>query len=114
MSIKKYQMTHKYMDNVFKMIVKIDEQKLNEILPELFSFWGISEEDDEDNLYKLLQTLSCSVFSMPIQGESLESVLHGFGVGEEGWPQMDGSWGIEITSIEAFISDVDDFHVEAV
>ncbi|EAQ65959.1 hypothetical protein MED121_02070 [Marinomonas sp. MED121] len=102
------------MDNAFKMIVKIDEQKLNEILPELFSFWGVSEEDDKDNLYKLLQTLSCSVFSMGIQGKSLESVLHDFGVGEEGWPQMDGSWGIEITSIEAFMSDTDDFHVEAV
>jgi hypothetical protein len=113
MTIKKYIIVNGNMDDSFDLVVEIDSEKFSEIQRELFDFHGLLEDyDDDEALERLLKRLGCRVFQMSAQGQSEESIIREFKVGEEGWPQMDGSWGINIVSIDSFDFSVDDFEVD--
>jgi hypothetical protein len=101
------------MVDAFRMVVEIDLNEFNEVLPELFELWGIKEENHDEGLIELLKVLACRVFQIITQDHiDLLGVLKAFKSGEDGWPQMDGQWGIKIVEVEYFDFSPGDFSVE--
>jgi hypothetical protein len=97
-----------------EMAVVIDDEKFTpEILKEWNEFWSDHEyrsRQEGGPLKPLLKMLYLAVIYEDLQsGRGARSFREGR---EEGYPDMDGSQGIEIVSFESF--EFDDFCVEIV
>jgi hypothetical protein len=105
---KEYQLT--YADG-YEMRVEIDHSILTEEkLHELNNFWGGARERlIRDSVLNAVLKMLCSTF----MAESVDrmDVEAAFNSGEiEGWPPLDGSWGIKLLDYEPFefVSDLVD------
>lgn len=107
----------------FEMTVEIDHAVMtDEKLHEINRFWTSAEHRlwiaDDVVLNAVLELLFCRVQRLIVEdpfGLNLNGVLHAFAWkdnqgsrknGEEGWPEMDGSYGIRIVSVTEI--DLDD------
>lgn len=105
--------------------VAIDESKASEkFLHEINNFWGNSKSrlrEAKGDVAKAVATMLIKqCFSLQYQNYGLNSwgVMQCFdwdeGEGQEGWPKMDGSYGIAIIRCEEPEIELDFFSVEEV
>jgi hypothetical protein len=94
------------------------EEKLHEIN----NFWSGHEariRDDETALNAVLKMLTEAVARLQIEyNYNTFGIVSLFdwddGGGQEGWPKMDGSFGIKITDVDQFLFDSSDMIIRAV
>ncbi len=120
--IKRYKGTH--LDTGFEVVVEIDSSVMTEEkLHEINNFWSGAEDrlDDADGIVvnAVLKMLSAEVFRLSIDHMLVEECFDWKcrytgkqRNGIEGWPEMDGSFGIKIVSYDDFEIRADDIGVE--
>lgn len=114
MPIKRYTLTYA---SQFDVVVEIDDTICtDELLHEINNFWSSADDrlDDADGditkaVLKML-ALFCLRLSSDKFVESYLTKEHN----EEGWPVLDGSYGIKLISVDDFTFDDDEIEVAKV
>lgn len=106
MAIKRYKLEY---SSAFKVVVDIDDEKCNEaFLHQINGFWG----GDDDRLFDADDDVLTAVLRMLVVMAAQESIEYWLSVETqlrtkplEGWPPLDGSYGITLISASRFEFD---------
>lgn len=115
-NVKRYKLDYDWKADI---VIEIDHDIATEsIFHELNDFWGDSEDrvDDEGSAFEgVMKMLGGVILALTVEYNyntrgivSLFSGKHG----QEGWPPMDGEYGIKIVSVDSFCFDSSDFTLE--
>jgi len=114
MGIKRYNVNW---DHQLDLVVEIDhDQVTDEFLHSINSFWSEADDrlDDADNnvLNAVLKMLGQQCWELMIaNGFNTYGLIQEFN-DREGWPDMDGSYGIKIINCDALLFDISDITVK--
>lgn len=116
-NIKKYKVTYDFFD----LEVEIDHEVMtDEKLHEINNFWSSAEyrfksKNNSNITATVLKLLAAEVFRQSIISyRPIDEFDWNNGKGIEGWPSMDGSYGIKITHVDEVYFDHDEMTVEIV
>ncbi len=106
MAIKRYKLEY---SGAFTLVVDINDEKCTEkLLHEINGFWG----GDDDRLFEADDDVLTAVLRMLVVMVAQESIEYYWGVETqlktkplEGWPPLDGSYGITLISASRFEFD---------
>lgn len=114
MAIKRYRLEY---SSAFSIVVDIDDEKCTkELLHEINDFWGGSDDRlfaaDDDVLMAVLKMLVVMAARVSIEqywnaAETLKSAP------PEGWPPLDGRYGITLISMDSFSFDDDEVSISS-
>ena len=120
MAIKEYKIDY---DFKAEIIVEIDHDIANEAsLHEINNFWSDSQfrlSSENSVLDAVLKMLAQQILIIQTyHGYTLDGVLSLFdwnrNGGQEGWPSLDGSPGIKLTSVDTFEFDESDMSISEI
>ena len=112
MSIQRYTVSYSW---TYDMVVDIDRSICtDELLHQINNFWSDAEwrlsRARGDVLKAVLRMLALTAFRMTITDLAPEHVLKVEGI--EGWPKLDGSYGITLVSLDYFELDDDEISIK--
>jgi len=91
------------------------EVATEEFFHELNNFWSESEDrvDEDGSAFSgVMKLLAAVIFQLTVYpNKNTHGIKKLFQDGQEGWPQLDGSWGIELISTDSFEFDDSEFTI---
>lgn len=86
---------------------------------ELNDFWCESEDrvDEDGSAFSgVMKLLAVVILQLTVEfpNKNTNGIKQLFKDGQEGWPPMDGEYGIKIVSIDSFCFDSSDFSLEEI
>lgn len=83
---------------------------------ELNDFWSESEDrvDEDGSAFSgVMKLLAAVIFQLTVEypNKNTNGIKQLFKYGKEGWPQLDGSWGIELLETDSFEFDSSEFTI---
>lgn len=116
--IKLYTGKYSTWNSDFEVVIEIDHDVCTEAnLRELNNFWGGAEDrvndEDGDVTKAVLKLLCAEILRRSVSAfDAVQSFNWNAGKGVEGWPSMDGSFGIKIISYDELEISTSDIEIE--
>lgn len=104
-------------DHTFDVVVEVDRAVLtDELLHEINDFWSDNDyrlrQSDGDVLLVVLKMLALRAFNMAFRSFDVVGEFNERGV--EGWPKLDGSYGLKLVSVDEIELDEENLHINIV
>lgn len=114
-NIKRYKLDFDWKADI---VIEIDHDKANEaFFHQLNEFWMDSEDrvDEDGSAFSgVMKLLGAVILQLTVEfpNKNTNGIKQLFIDGQEGWPTMDGEYGIKIVSVDSFCFDSSDFRLE--